>query len=132
MISSVRIPLSAWLYLLFFLFVLSFAGSIVHSRCPIKCQNDFPSSVINVIRETTIKKRIFYDPAACGIAMPVSLLMLPYASVPSSTVLTHYPMSVDLDIRIMLPKACYLHTSEITLKIGSGWTISDTSGSSPL
>jgi len=41
-------------------------------------------------------------------------------------------MSVNLDIIIMLPKARYLHASEITLQNGSGWTISDMSGRSPL
>jgi len=33
---------------------------------------------------------------------------------------------------IMVPKARYLHTSEITLQIGSRWTISDMSGKSPV
>lgn len=64
--------------------------------------------------------------------MPVSRPMLPYAPVPPNTILTHYRMSLDLDISIILPKARYLHTSEMTLQIGSRWTISDMSGRSPL
>ena len=58
--------------------------------------------------------------------------MLPLASVPSDTILIPYRMSLGLDMSIMLPKARCLHTSEITLHIGSRWTISDMSGRSPL